>query len=324
MKAMVFEGTGKPLVLKELPEPTPTANQIRIKVLACGVCRTDLHIFDGELSHPKLPLIMGHQIVGEVNSDARRFKKGDRVGVPWLGKSCGHCFYCQMGAENLCDFPLMTGYTIHGGYAESCVADEDFIFPLPKDAKPAALAPLLCAGMVGYRSLKLAGDAKKVGFYGFGAAAHLLIQLALFQKREVFAFTRPGDTKTQQEAKNLGATWSGGSLALPPQPLDAAILFAPVGELVPAALKAVRKGGKVICGGIHMSEIPSFPYSLLWEERSIQSVANLTREDGEELLKLAAEVPIRTTYTTYPLEKANEALEDLREGRIEGSAILIL
>jgi len=320
---MVFEGVGIPLKECDLPAPEPKKGQIKVRVLACGVCRTDLHIIDGELKNPKLPLILGHQIVGEVLQDGQRFKKGDRVGIPWLGKSCGQCPHCKKDCENLCDDPIFTGYTQNGGYAEICVAEEAFSFPLSKDAEPASQAPLLCAGMIGYRSLKMAGKAKSVGFYGFGAAARLLIQVALYQGREVYAFTREGDTKTQEEARALGATWAGSSKEMPPKLLDAAIIFAPVGELVPLALKALDKGGKVVCGGIHMSDIPSFPYALLWEERSIQSVANLTRKDGEEFLKLAAEIPIKPIYQTYPLSEANRALSDLKKGKLSGTAVLI-
>lgn len=324
MKAMVFEKRGSPLVLRDVPLPEVEENQVLVKVEACGVCRTDLHIFDGELPDPPFPLIMGHQIVGRIESDSKRFKKGERVGIPWLAKSCGSCFYCQSGSENLCDSPEFTGYSLNGGYAEYCAANEEYLFPLPEGEDPQKLAPLLCAGMIGYRSLKMAGDAKKIGFYGFGAAAHLLIQVALFQKREVYAFTKKGDVETQKKALQMGATWAKDSETLPEEKLDAAILFAPVGELIPQALKAIRKGGIVVCGGIHMSDIPSFPYSLLWEERCICSVANLTRQDGEEFLALAQQIPVRPDVTTYPLEKANEALKDLKEGNISGSAVLIL
>lgn len=320
---MVFEKAHSPLSLQEVPEPIPAKGQILIKVLACGVCRTDLHIFAGELNEPSLPLIMGHQIVGEVVKDSSRFKKGERVGVPWLGKSCGRCSYCKSQRENLCEEPQFTGYTLNGGFAEKVVADEAFVFPLPKDLEPASLSPLLCAGMIGYRTLKKAGNAKKIGFYGFGAAAHILIQVTNFQNKEVFAFTREGDVQTQAKARELGAVWAGSSKEMAPELLDAALLFAPVGELVPLALKAIRKGGKVLCAGIHMSDIPSFPYDLLWGERSVESVANLTRQDGEEFLKLAKEIPISPKYKTYPLAKANEALFDLQKGNIEGTAVLI-
>jgi alcohol dehydrogenase, propanol-preferring len=323
MRAMILEEAKTPLILKELPLPEPKRGQVRIRVEACAVCRTDLHIIDGELYDPKLPLILGHQVVGRIDSPSRRFKQGARVGLPWLGKSCGHCFFCQNERENLCDTPTFTGYTINGGYAEYCIADEDFIFPISEERSPIDAAPLLCAGMIGYRSLRMAGDARNIGFYGFGAAAHLLIQVALYQGREVYAFTRKGDIETQEEAKRLGATWASDSETLPPEPLDAAILFAPVGNLVPMALQAVRKGGIVVCGGIHMSDIPSFPYSLLWGERVLRSVANLTRQDGKEFLEIAQKIPIKTHVRTYPLEEANKALQDLREGGVSGSAVLI-
>lgn len=323
MKAMVLEKVGEPLILQDLPIPKPTQTQVLIKIAACSICRTDLHIIDGELPNIPTPLIMGHQIVGTIDSDSKRFKKGDLVGVPWLGRSCGHCYFCQHQKENLCDNPIFTGYTINGGYAQYCVADEDFIFPIPRGYPEIQAAPLLCAGMVGYRSLKMTKGAKKIGFYGFGSAAHLLIQVAIHQKQEVFAFTRPGDTKGQEEAKKRGAVWAGDSETSAPELLDAAIIFAPVGSLVPTALKAVRKGGIVVCAGIHMSDIPSFPYEILWGERTLCSVANLTRQDGKEFLQLAPKVPIRTEVTKYPLEKANEALKDLKEGNITGSAVLI-
>jgi len=323
MKAMVLEKIGQPLVLQEVPTPTPSKKQVRIKILACSVCRTDLHIFDGELQNPHTPLIMGHQIVGTIDSKSSRFQKGELIGVPWLGKSCGHCYYCENKRENLCDDPTFTGYNINGGFAEYCVADEEFIFPIPRGYPEIQAAPLLCAGMIGYRSLKMTKDAKKLGFYGFGSAAHLLIQVALHQRKEVYAFTKPGDTKGQEEAKKRGTVWVGDSETAPPDLLDAAIIFAPIGPLVPTALRAVRKGGIVVCAGIHMSDIPSFPYEILWGERTLCSVANLTRQDGEEFLSLAPKVPIRTEVTTYPLEKANEALKDLREGNIIGSAVLI-
>lgn len=316
MKAMLLEKVGEPLILRDIPTPSPKPGQVLINVLACAVCRTDLHILDGELKSPHLPLILGHQIVGTLSN-------GDIVGIPWLGKSCGHCRYCLSGDENLCDDPEFTGYTINGGFTQMCVADENYLFHLPKNTSAIDTAPLLCAGMIGFRSLKMCGDAKKIGFYGFGAAAHLLIQVAHYQKREVFAFTRKGDKKTQDDAKKLGATWAGDSEIPPPEPLDAAIIFAPVGSLVPIALKAVRKGGIVVCAGIHMSDIPSFPYEILWEERILRSVANLTRKDGTEFLSLAQKIPIKTKVTSYPLEKANEALQDLREGKVSGSAVLI-
>ncbi len=321
---MVLENIGKPLVLRDVPIPEPKQGQLRIKINACSVCRTDLHILDGELPKPSLPLIMGHQIVGRVDSDSTRFKKGDLVGVPWLSKSCGHCFYCENGRENLCDAPEFTGYTLNGGFAEYCVANEPYVFPIPEGYPEIQAAPLLCAGMIGYRSLKMCENAKKIGFYGFGAAAHLLIQVAQYQKQKVYAFTRKGDTKTQESAKKMGALWVGDSEMDPPEPLDAAILFAPVGSLVPTALKAVRKGGIVVTAGIHMSDIPSFPYKILWGERILRSVANLTRQDAEEFLSLAPKIPIQTEVTPYPLEKINEALRDLKEGNITGSAVIIL
>ncbi len=322
MKAMLLTKIGSPLVLSDIPIPTLQPGQVRIKVQACAVCRTDLHILDGELPPPPLPLIMGHQIVGIIDSPSKRFQKGDLVGVPWLGKSCGACPYCQNHEENLCDNPQFTGYTMNGGFAEYTCAYEEFIFPLQGD--PVQVAPLLCAGMLGYRSLKMAGNAKKIGFYGFGAAAHLLIQVANFRKQQIYAFTRKGDLEGQNEAKKLGAVWAGDSEAAPPDELDAAIIFAPVGPLVPLALKAVRKGGVVICAGIHMSTIPAFPYEILWGERVLRSVANLTRQDGEEFLSLAAKIPVKTQVTTYPLEKVNDAIGDLKAGRISGSAVVLL
>ncbi len=326
MRAMVLKEVGKPLELCEVEKPKPGSNQVLLKVLACGVCRTDLHILDGELKAPKLPLILGHQIVGEVaeiGANVQNFKKGDRVGVPWLGKSCGKCEYCLAGQENLCDNALYTGYQIDGGYAEYCVADANFIFPIPPGYSEEKAAPLLCAGLIGYRALRLTQNAKKIGFFGFGSSAHLLTQVVTYQGGEVYAFTRKGDTEGQAFAKKLGAVWAGSSEDSPPTPLDAAIIFAPVGALVPLALKAVKKGGSVVSAGIHMSDIPSFPYSILWEERILRSVANLTRRDGEEFLALAPQIPIGTEINRYPLDKANEAIEDLRHGRIRGSAVLI-
>ena len=322
MKAAVLKKIGSPLVLEEMPIPEPKKGEVLIKVLACGVCRTDLHIFDKELIPPHLPLIMGHQIVGKVESASDHFKKTTLVGIPWLGKSCGSCPYCQKEEENLCDNAEFTGYTINGGFAQYCVADENFIFSLSKEFDPIYAAPLLCAGLIGYRSWKMAKEAKKIGFYGFGSAAHLLIQVALYHKQKVFAFTREGDLTTQRRAKALGAAWAGDSKTQPPELLDAAIIFAPVGPLVPIALKAVRKGGSVICAGIHMSPIPSFSYDILWGERVLRSVSNLTRRDGEEFLALAPKIPIKTIVTSYPLEKINEALDDLRAGKIEGSAVI--
>lgn len=326
MRAMVFDRPGKPLELREIPCPEPGPGQILIRVEACGVCRTDLHIVDGELTHPKLPLVPGHEVVGRVAAlgpGVAGLAEGQRVGVPWLGHACGHCPYCDMGRENLCDAPLFTGYTFDGGYAEYCLAHTDFTFPLPEAADPVALAPLLCAGLIGYRSLSMAGDARVLGLYGFGAAAHILCQIANFQGRRVLAFTRDGDSAAQDFARRLGAVWAGDSTAPSPEPLDAAIIFAPVGALVPAALKSVRKGGRVVCGGIHMSDIPAFPYDDLWEEREIRSVANLTRRDGDEFFPLAAAAGVRTETVPYPLAEANAALDDLRAGRLQGAAVLV-
>jgi propanol-preferring alcohol dehydrogenase len=303
--------------------PRPAAGEVLVRVLACGVCRTDLHVADGDLTECAYPLIPGHEIVGRVEKAGKRFAAGMRVGIPWLGWTCGACEYCASGRENLCPQARFTGYTRDGGFAEHVVADERFCFALPERYGDAEVAPLLCAGLIGYRSYAMAGSAKRLGLYGFGAAAHILAQLARAQGREVYAFTRPGDTGAQAFAKRLGAKWAGGSNQIPPEPLDAAILFAPVGALVPQALKAVKKGGCVVCGGIHMSDIPSFPYALLWGERRVQSVANLTRADGEAFMALAASAPIRTEVKTYPLERANEALGDLREGRLEGAAVLL-
>jgi len=326
MRAMVLDRPGEPLILRDLPEPSPGAGQVLIRLRACGVCRTDLHVVDGDLTKAKLPIVPGHEIVGEVigmGRDVAGFQAGDRVGVPWLGHTCGACAYCLGGRENLCDAPGFTGYTIDGGYAELTVADADYVFPLPGDMGDAAAAPLLCAGLIGYRSLRLAGEAETLGLYGFGAAAHIVAQVARHQGRRVFAFSREGDNAAQAFARELGAEWAGGSSGPPPVPLDAAILYAPIGALVPLALKAVRKGGTVVCAGIHMSDIPSFPYRLLWEERVVRSVANLTRADGEAFLALAPRVPVRTEVVTYPLEDANTALADLREGRLRGAAVLI-
>ena len=326
MKAMVLERAGEPLRLTELPAPVPGPGQVLLRVRACAVCRTDLHVVDGELASPKLPLIPGHEIVGivaETGAGAGRFRNGDRVGVPWLGWTCGECSYCRAGRENLCDRARFTGYTLDGGYAEYAVADERFCFPIPTVFGNAEAAPLLCAGLIGYRALAKTGDARRLGIYGFGAAAHLVTQVARFQGREVYAFTRRGDSTSQEFAKSLGAAWAGDSDQLPPQPLDAAIIFAPVGALVPLALKAVAKGGTVVCGGIHMSDIPSFPYGSLWEERSVCSVANLTRRDGEEFFPIAARVPVRAQVQTFPLEAANDALARLRAGKIEGAAVLV-
>ena len=322
---MLFTGVGTPLQETELPTVVPGAGQVRLQVHACGVCRTDLHIVDGELAEPKLPLVLGHQIVGTViepGPDATRFEPGRRVGVPWVGWTCGECRYCRAGRENLCERARFTGYTLDGGYAEETVADERFCFAIPEGYPDLQAAPLLCAGLIGYRALRLAGDAERVGLYGFGAAAHIICQVARAQGRRVFAFTRAGDETAQAFARSLGAEWAGGSLELPPEPLDAAIIFAPAGGLVPAALAAVDRGGSVICAGIHMSDIPAFPYELLWEERVIRSVANLTRADGDEFIALAPSVPVRTEVEAFPLAAANEALERLRSGAVTGSIAL--
>lgn len=325
MKAMVLEKPGEALKFREIDQPVPSPDQLLIKVSVCGVCRTDLHILDGDLDEPGLPLIPGHQIVGtveEVGNETSRFKIGDKVGVPWLGETCGHCEFCKQDRENLCDNARFTGYDINGGFAEFAAADARYCFPLPEDYPDAQAAPLLCAGLIGYRSLRKTGDARKLGFYGFGSAAHILTQVAHYQEKEVYAFTRPGDTEGQEFARSKGAVWAGGSDDHPPEKLDAAIIFAPVGPLVPRALKTLKKGEKVVCAGIHMSNIPEFPYHILWEERCVESVANLTRKDGEEFLTLAPKIPIKSNVTTYPLEQANKALEDLRKGNFEGSAVL--
>ena len=325
MRAMVLHTAGKPLELQDIPIPNPDKNQLLLKVQTCGLCRTDLHIMDGELDNPNLPLVLGHQIVGtieEVGENVAGLKKGDKVGVPWLGYTCGNCEFCHNDQENLCDNAQFTGYDINGGFAEYAVADARFCFPIPENYPAVQAAPLLCAGLIGYRALRKTNNAQRLGFYGFGSAAHILTQVALHQNKEIYAFTRPGDKKGQQFAQNLGATWAGGSETLPPQHLDAAIIFAPVGPLVPQALKAVKKGGSVVCAGIHMSDIPSFPYNDLWEERSIESIANLTRRDGTEFMQLAPEVPIESQVTTYPLTDANQALDDLRAGNFDGSAVL--
>ncbi|MDH5578094.1 MAG: zinc-dependent alcohol dehydrogenase family protein [Betaproteobacteria bacterium] len=323
MRAMRVHVPGRPLALDDVPVPTPAPGQVLVRVLACGVCRTDLHVADGDLMDCSYPVIPGHEIVGRVEQGGQRFAKGDRVGIPWLGWTCGACEYCTSGRENLCPQARFTGYTHDGGFAEYALADERFCFSLPERYGDAEAAPLLCAGLIGYRSYAMAGEGKRLGLYGFGAAAHVLVQVARAQGREVYAFSRPGDRGAQGFAKRLGAVWAGDSDQLPPEPLDAAILFAPVGALVPQALKAVKKGGRVVCGGIHMSDIPQFPYALLWGERRVQSVANLTRRDGEEFLDLAARAPIRTEVKTYPLERANQALADLRDGRLEGAAVLL-
>src|SRR5438552_10936149 len=325
MRAMVFSEPGRPLRESDLPTPDPQRGQVLVRVLACAVCRTDLHVLDGELPRPKLPLVPGHEIVGEVvqrGEGAERFASGTRVGIPWLGWTCGECRLCRSGRENLCAQARFTGYTLDGGYAGYVLADERFCFLLPDLYSDAEAAPLLCAGLIGYRSLVKAGDAKRIGLYGFGAAAHIVAQVARHQGREIYAFTRPGDREAQLFARELGAVWVGDSDQLPPERLDAAILFAPVGRLVVEALRAVDKGGRVVCGGIHMSDIPAFPYELLWGERTVCSVANLTRRDGEEFLALAPKVPVRTTVETFPLTAANEALARLREGKVKGAAVL--
>ncbi|MGA7196679.1 zinc-dependent alcohol dehydrogenase family protein [Roseiarcus sp.] len=325
MRAMVLRRAGERLAMEERPDPEPGPGQIRVRIEACGVCRTDLHVVDGELPDIKLPIVPGHEIVGRIEAvgEAVSLPLGARVGVAWLGRACGHCPYCLSAHENLCDTPLFTGYTRDGGFATHTIADAAFAFPLAEDLDPVATAPLLCAGLIGWRSLKAAGEGNAVGIYGFGAAAHIIAQVCRWQGRRVFAFTRPGDTEGQRFARSFGAEWAGGSDETPPAPLDAAILFAPVGALVPEALAAVRKGGRVVCGGIHMSDIPSFPYRLLWEERSVVSVANLTRADGREFLALAPRAGVRTTTTPYQLDKANEALDDLRSGRLEGAAVIV-
>jgi propanol-preferring alcohol dehydrogenase len=319
---MVLEQPSAPLAVRDLAEPEPAAGQLLLRVRACGVCRTDLHIVDGELEPAKLPVVPGHQIVAEVLAGGERFAVGDRVGVPWLGWTDGTCRYCTIGRENLCDRALFTGHGIDGGYAELAVADERFCFPLPEGFADLHAAPLLCAGLIGYRALRLAGDAERLGFYGFGASAHILVQVSRWQGRRVFAFTRAGDEEGQAFARTLGAEWAGDAGAAPPEELDAALIFAPAGELVPQALRALAKGGTVVCAGIHMSDIPSFPYELLWGERVVRSVANLTRRDGEEFLALAPQVPVRTEIETFALEDANEALAQVRSGRIRGAAVL--
>jgi propanol-preferring alcohol dehydrogenase len=325
MRAMLFEKPGRPLRLAEVPVPAPAPGQVLIQVSACAVCRTDLHVIDGELADPKLPLVLGHEIVGKVaalGENVSRFKVGERAGVPWLGWTCGECGYCLTGRENLCARAKFTGYNLDGGYAEYTIADQRFCFPVPEFYDDAEAAPLLCAGLIGYRSLLKAGEAKRIGIYGFGAAAHIIAQVARYQGRTIYAFTRPGDAQAQSFARDLGAAWAGGSDQTPPEKLDAAIIFAPAGELVPQSLRALDKGGTVVCGGIHMSDIPSFPYSILWEERSVCSVANLTRRDGEEFMALAPRVPVRTEIETFALEEANEALGQLRAGKLRGAAVL--
>ncbi len=327
MRAIVLDSPGNVLRVAEVAVPEPGQEEVLLRVHACAVCRTDLHVVDGELPDPKLPLIPGHQIVGTVERIGERvdrFAVGDRVGVPWLGYTDGSCRYCLTGRENLCDAARFTGYQIDGGYAEYAAADHRFCFPIPAGYPDLRAAPLLCAGLIGYRSLRATGDAERLGLYGFGDSAHIIIQVALHQGRKVFAFTRDGDEERQGFARELGAAWAGGSSEPPPEELDAAIIFAPVGALVPVALRAVAKGGVVVCAGIHMSDIPSFPYEILWGERSVRSVANLTRRDGEEFLALAPEVPVRTEVTPFPLERANEALRALRGGGIQGSAVLVV
>lgn len=328
MRAMVLTAPGKPLQAMQIPVPRPGPGQVLLRVRACGVCRTDLHILDGELAHPKLPLVLGHEIAGAVvqlGAGVERFRIGDRVGVPWLGRTCGECRYCRKGQENLCDHALFTGYTVDGGYAEYTRTDQQYCFHLPLEYDDAQAAPLLCAGLIGYRSYRMAGErVERLGIYGFGAAAHIIAQVAVHQGKQVYAFTRPGDAAAQEFALRLGAVWAGDSTQLPPEELDAAIIFAPVGALLPSALHATAKGGTVVCGGIHMSDIPSFAYRLLWEERVIRSVANLTRRDGEELLALAPQASVKTQVELFPLEQANEALDRLRRGALQGAAVLTL
>lgn len=325
---MILKQSGTPLVLEEIPKPQPQEGELLVKVSACAVCRTDLHIKEGDLKHPKLPLVLGHEIVGtveEVGANVRGFKKGDKVGIPWIGGSCGTCSYCTLGQENLCDAAVYTGYQKNGGFAEYTTCRADFAIPLDGiSLSDTEIAPLLCAGVIGYRSYKKAAPKKRLGLYGFGAAAHILTQLATSENKEVYAFTRPGDSKGQDFAKDLGAIWAGGSDTMPPKLLDAAILFAPAGELVPLSLKALDKGGRCICGGIHMSDIPSFPYKDLWQEKSIQSVANLTRDDVHEFFAKVRHIPLKTEVTVYPLEKADHALEDLKHGRFQGAAVIEL
>lgn len=327
MRAMLLDAPGRPLRLGEVAVPAPGPRQLLLKIHACGVCRTDLHVADGELAEPKLPLVLGHEIVGTVEAagaEAQGFSLGQRVGVPWLGHTCGACRYCLSGRENLCEHARFTGYHRDGGYAQYTVADAQYCFALPEGYGDAEAAPLLCAGLIGYRALAAAGDARRLGIYGFGAAAHIIAQVARWQGREVYAFTKPGDKAGQAFACSLGAAWAGGSDALPPAELDAALLFAPVGALVPAALRAVAKGGTVVCAGIHMSDIPQFPYAILWGERQLRSVANLTRRDGEEFLALAPQVPVRTETHAFRLEQANEALQSVRTGALNGAAVLVM
>lgn len=326
MRAMVLEEPGSPLRSMEVEVPKPGAQEVLIKVDACGVCRTDLHVFDGELKDPKLPLILGHEIVGTIvktGKGVERFSSGYKVGVPWLGYTCGKCRYCQRNQENLCDNALFTGYTKDGGYAQYTVADQNYCFTISGGLDDYRVAPLLCAGLIGYRSYKMVGEkVERLGIYGFGAAAHIITQIAVYQGKKIYAFTRPGDKEGQEFALSLGAIWAGDSTGMPPERLDGAIIFAPVGSLLPTALEATAKGATIVCGGIHMSDIPSFPYRILWEERVVRSVANLTRSDGEELLRIAPQVPIKTEVVPFPLEEANTALEWLREGKIKGAAVL--
>jgi alcohol dehydrogenase, propanol-preferring len=327
MRAMVLTRQRQPLALREVPRPRVLPGQLLVRVTACGICRTDLHVVDADLTEPSLPLIPGHQIVGvveQLGAGVEGVRPGQRVGVPWLGSSCGHCWYCDHGKENLCDEARYTGYQINGGFAEYTVADARYCFPVPQRFDDVQAAPLLCAGLIGYRAYRLVEDCQRIGFYGFGAAAHILIQVATHFGQDIYAFSRRGDMKARQFALKLGASWAGDSSQLPPAPLDGAIIFAPAGELVPQALKAVRKGGTVVCAGIHMSDIPSFPYSVLWGERRLCSVANLSRRDGEDFLPLAAKIPVRTEVIQYPLEHANEALADLRAGRFSGAAVLVI
>jgi alcohol dehydrogenase, propanol-preferring len=326
MRAMVLRSRGGPMTLEERPDPQPHSGQIRIRVEACAVCRTDLHVIDGELPHVHYPIVPGHEVVGVVEAlgeGVGRFTIGQRVGVPWLAKTCGHCAYCKSGRENLCDTPEFTGYSRDGGFATHVIAEADFSIPLDEFADPVAAAPLLCAGLIGWRSLSAAGDVETIGLFGFGAAAHVIAQICRWQNRRVFAFTRPGDTAAQSFSRSLGAVWAGSSEDTPPEPLDAAIIFAPVGALVPAALRSVKKGGRVVCGGIYMSDIPSFPYSILWEERELVSVANLTRKDASTFLPVARQAQVHTSTIVYSLDRANEAVTDLRDGRLQGAAVLV-
>ncbi len=327
MRAMILEEIGKPLVKKDIPKPRPKDNELLVKVSVCGVCRTDLHVRDGDLPHPKLPLILGHEVVGiveEMGKNVKGYKKGDRVGIPWMGGSCGHCEYCKQGKENLCDDPRFTGYLADGGYAEYAVAQGDFAVPLPQGLSDEHLAPLLCAGLIGFRAYRKAAPEKTLGLYGFGGSAHIVAQVAFHEGKEVYAFTRDGDERGQDFARSLGAVWAGGATEMPPKPLDAVIIFAPVGALVPQSLKVLKKGGRCIINAIHMSDIPSFPYRDLWGEKLIQSVANLTRDDAKQFFALVAKFPIQTSVNLYPLEKADQALEDLRHGKFHGAAVLTI